>query len=304
MSLSFASSFSSFGLLLISSVSSNSVSRSLSTRSTGDHDSGTTDTRFAARLVLRSSMRDVARLLLRSNWLFSDGLDGDDDNIDPRREMDSRSREVRFRLSPPLPATIVVVTTFIGNSRWSGSRFSSWSALVRKSDGAVFLLDTGLGFFSVPGGEVLDVFDEFRDLFLGSAGECMKVSVVGVKRAVGTGGGEAGIGGSGSVAGFDLCEGAADDAFDGSRDNGALGLDVRELGVELVLHLSFHLLSVFLIPVPSVEQPLLEDGDGTRWSCRSRDGTEVNSTWEGQRNGTHPLITATRPKHSGPAALD
>jgi hypothetical protein len=119
--------------------------------------------------------------------------------MDPLREMDSRSRDVRFRLSPPFPATMVVVTTFIG----SPARFSSWSALVRKSDGAVFRLDTGLGFFSVPGGDVLDVLDEFRDRFLGSAGECMKVSVVGVKRALGTGGGEAGIGGSASPAGLD-----------------------------------------------------------------------------------------------------
>lgn len=72
----------------------------------------------------------------------------------------------------------------------SSDRFTWCSALVRKSVGAVFLLDTGLGFFSVLGGVVLDVFEEFRDRFLGSAGECIKVSVVGVKRAVGAGGAE------------------------------------------------------------------------------------------------------------------
>jgi hypothetical protein len=194
-------------------------------------------------------MRDVARLLLRSNWLFSDGLDGDDARMDPLREMDSRSRDVRFRLSPPLPATMVVVTTFIG----SPARFSSWTAPAKKSDGAVFLLDTGLAFFSVPAGDVLDECDEFRDLFLGSAGECMKVSVVGVKRAPGTGGGDAGIGGSASPAGRDRYEGAAEDALDGSRDSGARRLGGRELGAELVRHLSFHLFSVFLMPVPSAE---------------------------------------------------
>lgn len=271
--------------------------------------------------MLRSSIRDVARLLLRSNWLFSEGLDGEDPSIDPLLEMDNRIRDVRFRLSPPFPATMVVVTTFIGRSRCT-----SWNALVSMSVGAVFLLDTGLDFFSVPGGEVLDVFDEFRDLFLGSAGECMKVSVVGVKRAVGTGGGEAGMGGSASPAGFDLYEGAADDALDGSRDSGALGLDVRELAVELVRHLSFHLRSVFLIPVFSVEKPVGCEAvlkcDMLRVPSRphytmytpgslvgsgrvepSESETAVvgaivhameqkgNSTWEGQRTGTHPLLS-------------
>lgn len=121
----------------------------------------------------------------------------------------------------------------------------------------MFLLEIGRGFLNVPGGD--DDADVFRDLFLGSAGECIKVSVVGVKRAVGTGGGEAGMGGRGSEqgpAGADVycgpLAGAAADAFDESRDNGALGLEVRELlGVEFVRHLSFHLLSVFLIPVLS-----------------------------------------------------
>lgn len=79
----------------------------------------------------------------------------------------------------------------------------------------------------------------------------MKVSVVGVKRAEGAGGGDEGIEGSGSSEGLVLYEGVADDAFDGSLDSGALGLLVRELGVELVLHLSFHLRNVFLSPVPS-----------------------------------------------------
>ena len=90
-----------------------------------------------------------------------------------------------------------------------------------------------------------------RGRFLGSAGECINVSVVGVNSAVGTGGGEAGIEGSGSSEGFVLHEGAAEDAFEFSRDSGALGLDVRELGVELVRHLSFHLFNVFLSPVLS-----------------------------------------------------
>jgi hypothetical protein len=150
-------------------------------------------------------------------------------------------------LSPPLPATIVVVTTFSGRPYES-----SWRALARNSEDGVFFPDPGRGLRNVVGGEApLDDVDVLRDRFLGSAGECMNVSVVGVKSAVGTGGGDAGIEGSGSSEGLVRYDGAADDAFEGSRDSGALGLLVRELGVELVLHLSFHLRNVFLSPVPS-----------------------------------------------------
>lgn len=48
--------------------------------------------------MLLSSSRVVERLLLLSKWLFREGLDGDEASMDPRLEMDSRNRDVRFRL--------------------------------------------------------------------------------------------------------------------------------------------------------------------------------------------------------------
>ena len=80
--------------------------------------------------------------------------------------MDSRSRDVRFRLSPPFPATIVVVTTFSGSPCES-----SWSALAKNSDDGVFFPDPGLALRNVAGGDAPDDADVFRDRFLGSAGE-------------------------------------------------------------------------------------------------------------------------------------
>lgn len=185
----------------------------------------------------------------------------------------------------------------------------------------MFLLDPGLAFRNVAGGDAPDDADVFRDRFLGSAGECMKVSVVGVNSAVGTGGGDAGIEGSGSSEGLVLAEGAADDALELSLDSGALGLDVRELGAELVRHLSFHLFSVFRSPVLSFvahvdcevvsmygilsysesrcsQMVALLRGKSfgavtvaSLSSSSPRDGTEVIPRGKGNANGTHPLIT-------------
>ena len=123
----------------------------------------------------------------------------------------------------------------------------------------MFLLDRGGDFFSVADGDV--EADVFLDLFLGSAGECMNVSVVGVKRAAGGGGGlvmdgmDAGAGSgaaTGTDLGADVGAGDAEDVLDASRNRGAPGLDARELVAEFVRHLSFHLLSVFLTPMLSL----------------------------------------------------
>lgn len=66
---------------------------------------------------------------------------------------------------------------------------------MRNSVGAVLRLERGGGFRRVAGiggGEIDDV-DVLRDLFLGSAGEWINVSVVGAKSTAGGGGGEAGM---------------------------------------------------------------------------------------------------------------
>lgn len=147
-------------------------------------------------------------------------------------DTDNRNREPLFRLS--LPPTIVVVTTFSGPS-------ASLAAFSRKPAGAVFRLESGFRFFRVPAG-LLDV-----DRFRGSAGECMKVSVVGVNSAAGGGGGGGG-GGDGTERGG----GGVAATEDGGRVVGALVMSLLGSEGGCSLHRSFHLFNAFLKPVPWV----------------------------------------------------